>query len=160
LKEAAQWWGVEAAVKASLLMALVFILAHLSSQKLLPLAHEGPSPASDVLAEIVSDRADTRAKRDLAAYCSVALRNRSLNQGCPVGSCSSEDCLTKEYPAGIGMSMLIDNLEVQAAPPSRATRTKCNESNRHKLFDPSGSHRLRFRQLTLLPLISARTATG
>ena len=131
LKGAAQWWGVEDAMKASLLMALVFILAHLSSQKLLPLAHEGPgsSRARDVLAEIGTDRADTRAKRELAAFCRpVAPRDRSLSQSCPVRSPSGEDCLAKEYPAGAGVSLLIDNLEVAAAPPSRATRAKCIES--------------------------------
>jgi hypothetical protein len=41
---------------------------------------------------------------------------------------SGEDCLTKEYPAGTEVSVLIDNLEVQAAPPSGPTRTKCIES--------------------------------
>jgi hypothetical protein len=117
-------------VKASLLIALVFIFAHLSSQKLLPLAHEGPgsSRASDVLAEIGTDRADTRAKRELAADCSVAMRDLSLSQSCLLTSPSGEDCLTKEYPAGTEVSVLIDNLEVQAAPPSGPTRTKCIES--------------------------------
>jgi hypothetical protein len=120
---------LEAALKASLLIALFFILAHVSSQKVLPLAHEGPgSPgASGVLAEIGSDRADTRAKRQLAADCSLALRNRGLGQSCPVRSPSTSrgDCLANEYPAGVGVSILIDRLEVQAAAPSDATRTKC-----------------------------------
>ena len=115
-------------MKASLLMALVFILAHLSSKKILPLAHEGPSRASYVLAQIGTDRADTRAKRELAADCSVALRDLSLSQSCPVRSPSGEDCLAKECAAGAGISMLIDRLEVEAAPLSRATRTKCIES--------------------------------
>jgi hypothetical protein len=116
-------------VKASLLIALVFIFAHLSSQKLLPLAHEGrgSSRASDVLAEIGTDRADTRAKRELAADCSVAMRDLSLSQSCLLTSPSGEDCLTKEYPAGTEVSVLIDN-PAQAAPPFRATRTKCIES--------------------------------
>lgn len=116
-------------MKASLLMALVFILAHLSSQELLPLAHEGrgSSRASDVLAKIGTDRAETRAKSEVPADCSITSCEQSLNKSCPVTSLSCEDCLTKEYPAGTEVSLLIDN-PAHAAPPSRATRTKCIES--------------------------------
>jgi hypothetical protein len=129
IERGAHWWGSEAAVKASLLIALVFIFAHLSSQKLLPLAHEGrgSSRASDVLAEIGTDRADTRAKSEVPAYCSITACDQSLNESCPVTSLSCENCLTKEYPAGTEVSVLIDN-PAHAAPPFRATRTKCIES--------------------------------
>jgi hypothetical protein len=115
-------------VKASLLMALVFILAHLSSQKLLPLAHEGPgsSRASDVLAEIGTDVTDTGTKSQIAAYCLIALSDQSSNQSCAVSQLSCKDYLADKYQAAAGVPTL--NLEPQAPPLSRPTRTDCIES--------------------------------
>ena len=113
-------------MKASLLMILVVILAHLSSQKQLPLAHEDPgsSMASAVLVEIGTDRTDTQAKSQVAAYCSIAPRGQTLNQGCQATALSCEDYLLKEYRSGAVASIFIDNLEPRAAH-SRPTRTNC-----------------------------------
>jgi hypothetical protein len=88
-------------VKASLLMALVVLLAHLSSQQQLPLAREDPGllPASDVLLEISTEGTDTPAKSQIAEYCSIALSDQSLNQGCPVTTLSCEDYLARKYRA-------------------------------------------------------------
>jgi hypothetical protein len=115
-------------VKASLLIALVFIFAHLSSQKQLPLAHEDPGPlrATDLPVEIGTGGTGTRAKSQIAAYCSVALSDQGLNQRCPVTPLSCEDYLAHKYRAAAELSTL--NLESQAAPPSRPTRTNCMKS--------------------------------
>jgi hypothetical protein len=116
-------------MNASILMALVVILgfAHLPSQKSFPLAHGGPgSPgASDVLAEIGTDGTDMRAKSQIAAYCSISLSDHSLNQSCPVTPLSCDDYLAKKYQAAAGVPTL--NLEPQAAPVARPTRTNCIE---------------------------------
>jgi hypothetical protein len=118
--------GREVAMKASLLMVLVVLLAHLSSQKQLPLAREQPESlrASDVV--VGTDGTGTRAKSQIAAYCSVALSDQGLNQRCPVTPLSCEDYLAHKYRAAAELSTL--NLESQAAPPSRPTRTNCMES--------------------------------
>jgi hypothetical protein len=117
-------------MNASILMALVVILgfAHLPSQKSFPLAHKGPgSPgASDVLAEIGTDGTDTKAKSQIAAHCSFALSDNSLDQSCPSTPRSCDDYLAKKYQAAAGVPTL--NLEPQAAPPSRPSRINCVES--------------------------------
>lgn len=113
-------------MKASLLIVLVVLLAHLSSQKQLPLAREQPGSlrASDVV--VGTDGTDTRAKAQVAEYCSIAFSNQSLSQSCPVTALSCEDHLAKTNRAAAEVSTL--NLESQAAPPSRPTRTNCMES--------------------------------
>jgi hypothetical protein len=123
LVESARGVGWEAAVKASLLMALVLIVAHLSSHKQLSLAHKEPRSllAGNVPVEIGADRTDTWAKSQLAANCSIVLRDQSLNQNCPVTALLSEDHVAMESRTGAGVSVLIDNLEGQVAP-SRPTR--------------------------------------
>jgi hypothetical protein len=115
-------------VKASLLIALVFIFAHLSSQKQLPLAHEDPGPlrVTDLPVEIGTDGTGTRAKSQIAAYCSVALSDQGLNQSCPVTPLSCEDYLAHKYRAAAELSTL--NRESQAGSPFHQTRISCMES--------------------------------
>jgi hypothetical protein len=118
-------------MNTSILMALVVILgfAHLPSQKSFPLAHGGPgSPgASDVLAELRSGVTERPAKSRVAAYCSIPLRDQSLNHISAMTALSCCDYFTKEYRAAAGVPTLIDDMEPQAAPSSRPTLIHCTE---------------------------------
>jgi hypothetical protein len=61
-------------VKASLLMALVVVLAHLSTQRLLPLVKQDRDsvPGREVLVEIGPSATHMQANSKAAGYCSTA----------------------------------------------------------------------------------------
>ena len=126
--------GWEAAVKASLLVALVFIIgfAHLSSHKQSqqrPLVHfSDPRRVGGALAKTSTDVIYALANSPVLTGCSVLLSDEALKQTCPGLTLSCEQHFA-EYRATAGVFNLINDIDTQAsALPSRPPVTSCTDS--------------------------------
>jgi len=121
--------GWEAAVKASLLVALVLIIGfvHQSSQKQLQRArlahaHKGSPRMPDVPAQMGTDETHELASSQLRTNCLILSADETLRH-----ACTAMALWCDQYSAA-GVSTLIDNMQTLAASRSRPRLTSCAES--------------------------------